>query len=119
MVARPRNMINSPKALVNISRPRTSTRTMEVRVTREAMVIPNIRLRMMNSVKVVRRGKMMITMPVRKKLMLVNTRGSTQAKSERYPQPILPTVLEMPMTESNIAASSAETSSLLEEMVGR
>ena len=63
MVARPRNMINMPNALVNISRPRTSTRTMEVRVIRAAMETPNIRLMMMNSVKLSRRGKMRMEIP--------------------------------------------------------
>ena len=52
IVARPRNMVSNPKALVSLSRPRTSTRTMEVRVISEAMQTPNMRLGMMNSVKV-------------------------------------------------------------------
>ena len=65
MVARPRNIINMPKALVKDSRPRTSTNTMEVRVIRAAVETPNIRLIMINSVKLVRRGKMRIEIPER------------------------------------------------------
>ena len=81
-MAMPRNMINIPKAEVNFSIPRTSTNTMEVRVTNEAMQRPKMRLRMMYSVKLLRKGKMKMQTPVRKKETLVTNRESTQEKSE-------------------------------------
>ena len=66
IVAIPRNIINIPKAEVNFSIPRTSTKTIEVRVTKDAMQRPKMRLKMMYSVKLVRKGKMKIQTPVRK-----------------------------------------------------
>lgn len=103
MVAIPRNMINIPKAEVNLSIPRTSTRTMEVRVTREAIQRPKMRHKIMYSVKLLRKGKMKMQIPVRKNEILVTKRESTHEKSEMYPHPILPKVLEIPMTERSNA----------------
>ena len=119
MVARPRNMVNNPKALVSFSRPNTSTRTMEVRVTREATQSPNMRLRMRNSVKVVRKGKMKRQTADRRKEKFIMKRESTQTKSARAPQRILPTVLEIPMTERRRAAWSAVTVLLWAAREGR
>ena len=74
MDATPRKAIKSPKALVNLSRPNKSTRTMEVKDMKAERLRPRMRDKVRKTGKLWQKGRESRQMPLESKDTLVTSK---------------------------------------------